>query len=31
MTDYIEREEALKGLEYSEIGFYDDEPIQTPR
>ena len=27
--EYIEREAALKGLEDSGIGFYDDEPIQT--
>lgn len=26
---YIEREDALKGLEDSDIGFCDDEPIQT--
>ena len=27
--DYIKREDALKGLEDSDIGFCDDEPIQT--
>lgn len=27
--EYIKREDALKWLEDSEIGFCDDEPIQT--
>lgn len=27
--DYIKREDALTGLEDSDIGFCDDEPIQT--